>query len=246
MFYKRDLSNTLLRFSKFPVIAILGPRQSGKTTIAKNTFKNHVFLSLEDPEILAMANDDPKGLLRRYENEFGIILDEFQNAPKILSLIQVEVDSKDRPGYFILTGSQNFLMNEAITQSLAGRVGILTLLTLSINELEENNILPESVESLILNGQYPKIYKSNFEPTDLYPSYIHSYLERDIRQIINVTNLRSFQKFLTLCAGRTGQLLNISEIACQCGISSPTAQNWLSALEASYIIYTLKIISIDF
>lgn len=240
MFYRRDLSDTLLRFSKFPVIAILGPRQSGKTTIAKNTFKNHVFLSLEDPELLAMANDDPKGLLRRYENEFGIILDEFQNAPKILALIQVEADAKDRPGYFVLTGSQNFLMNEAIAQSLAGRVGILTLLTLSINELEENNILPKNVETLILNGQYPRIYKSNFEPTDLYPSYIHSYLERDIRQIINLTNLRSFQKFLILCAGRVGQLLNISEIACQCGISSPTAQNWLSALEASYIIYMLK------
>jgi predicted AAA+ superfamily ATPase len=140
-FYRRDIEKTLKRFAKFPVVALLGPRQSGKTTLAKHTFKNHTYLNLDDLELLDLIKNDPKGTLRKYENKYGIIIDEFQNAPELLSYIKVIVDEKNRPGYFILTGSQNFLMNEAITQTLAGRVGILTLLPFSLHELSKNKLL---------------------------------------------------------------------------------------------------------
>lgn len=240
MFLRRDLESTLARFSKFPVVAILGPRQSGKTTLAQNFFANHLYLNLEDPEMREMAYSDPKGLLRKYENEHGIILDEFQNAPGILSPIQVEVDAKKRPGYFVLTGSQNFLINEKITQSLAGRVGILTLLPFSIKECKENGVLPDQIEKVMLNGGYPRIYAENFTPDELYPSYIHTYLERDVRQLINVVNFRAFQKFIKLCAGRVGQLLNYADLAAGSGVSEKTIQEWIAILEVSYIIFLLR------
>ena len=234
------MSSTLHRFSKFPVVVVLGPRQSGKTTLVRYTFNQHIYLNLEDPELLAFINRDPRGFLREYENEHGIILDEFQHAPQFLSYVQLEVDEKKRPGYFVLTGSQNFLMNQAITQTLAGRAGILTLLPLSIHELAESNMLTEHYNDILFNGGYPRIYAENFTPHELYPSYIHSYVERDVRQLMNVENLKTFQKFLQLCAGRIGQLLNISDIATNCGISHKTAEQWLSILEASYIIFLLK------
>lgn len=238
--FTRELVSTLMRFSKFPVVAILGPRQSGKTTLAKSVFKNHKFLNLESPHIRELAIKDPQGFLHENENEFGIILDEFQYAPQILSYIQVESDEKKRPGYFVLTGSQNFLMNQAVTQSLAGRVGIVTLLPLSIKELKDNNLLPKSAHEAIVNGGYPRLYSENFSALELYPSYIHSYIERDVRQLINVENLRTFKKFMQLCAGRVGQLLNIADIATHCGVHRKTIQSWISTLEASYVIFTLQ------
>ncbi len=240
MFFKRDLEEPLRRYAQFPVIAILGPRQSGKTTLVKEFFKKHTFLSFEDTAIREFAITDPQGFLQTYDNAHGIILDEFQYAPQILSYIQLNVDLKKRPGYFILTGSQNFLMNQAITQSLAGRVGILTLLPFSINELKKNNLLSNRASELCINGGYPRIYTDNIIPSDLYPSYINTYVERDVRQLINVGNLNTFQKFLLLCAGRIGQLLNLSDIATNCGISIPTATKWLSVLEASYIVFRLQ------
>lgn len=240
MFLRRNLSETLLRFAKFPVVVVLGPRQSGKTTLVKKVFKDHVYLNLEDPEILEFITRDPKSFLRTHENEHGIILDEFQNAPEFLSYVQLEVDTKKRPGYFILTGSQNFLMNEAITQSLAGRTGILTLLPLSLDELKENKLLTKHYDETLFKGGYPRIYAEKFTPEELYPSYIHSYIERDVRQIVNVENTRTFQTFMRLCAGRVGQELNISDIATNCGISTLTVNRWLSILEASYIIFLLK------
>ena len=240
-FYSRDLEIVLKKYAKFPVIALLGPRQSGKTTLSRHTFKNHVFLNLDDLELLHLIKEDPKGILRKYENEHGIIIDEFQNAPEILSYIKIIVDEKDRPGYFVLTGSQNFLMNEAITQTLAGRVGILTLLPLSLHELTHNKLIPDQTpEKVIFNGGYPRLYNSSFEPHEFYSSYIRTYVERDVRQLINVTNLYTFQKFIKLCAARIGQLVNFSELAMQCGISIPTAHQWLSILESSYIIFLLR------
>jgi uncharacterized protein len=240
MFYRRDLEKTLQRFSKFQVIAIIGPRQSGKTTLARNVFNKHVFLNLELLDLRTMANENPQGFLRMYENEHGIIIDEFQYAPQLLSYIQVIVDEKKRPGYFILSGSQNFLVNQAITQSLAGRVGILTLLPFSLHELEESNLLPEFPEDAMFKGAYPRIYDENFDPNELYPSYIHSYLERDVRQLVNVGNFVAFERFIKLCAARVGQLVNFTEIAAQCGVSAPTIQQWVSILEASYIIFLLR------
>lgn len=240
-FYKRDLKSILQRYAKFPVVALLGPRQSGKTTLARHTFKKHAYMNLDDLELLNLIQQDPKGTLRKYENEYGIIIDEFQNAPELLSLIKVIVDEKKRPGYFVLTGSQNFLMNEAITQSLAGRVGILTLLPFSIHELSANKLLDaDKPELVIYRGSYPRLYHEDFEPHEVYPSYIRTYIERDVRQLINVANLATFQKFLKLCAARVGQLLNFSELAMQCGISVPTAHQWLSILESSYIIFLLR------
>lgn len=240
MFLERAITKTLLRYAKFPVVGLFGPRQSGKTTLVKAAFTNHKYLNFEDPETRELAASDPKRFFKENENKYGIILDEFQYVPQILSYVQIESDEKKRPGYFVLTGSQNFLMNQAVTQSLAGRIGILTLLPLSIKELKSNKCLPQSVDEIIFKGGYPKIYTEQFDPSELYPSYIHSYVERDVRQLVNVENLRTFQKFMQLCAGRIGQLLNISDIAMNCGINSRTADKWISILQASYILFLLN------
>ncbi len=246
MFLERRITQALLRFAKFPVVGLFGPRQSGKTTLIKKTFPHHRYFNLEDYELRELVIQDPKRFLRENDNEKGIILDEFQHAPQILSYLQLEADEKNRPGYFVLTGSQNFLMNQAVTQSLAGRIGILTLLPLSIRELKENNLLLEDTNSMMLRGGYPRIYTEHFTPDELYPSYIHSYIERDVRQLINIENLRTFQKFMKLCAGRVGQLLNISDIAMNCGINQKTAEKWLSILEASYVVFLLHPYHVNF
>jgi len=240
MILRRDLEQSLKRYAQFPVVVILGPRQSGKTTIAQAFFKKHLYINLEDLEVREFALQDPKRFLREYEDAYGVIIDEFQHAPQLLSFIQILADTYDRPGYFVLTGSQNFLMNQAITQSLAGRAGILHLLPLSIHELNENELLPAHVDTLIFKGGYPRIYAKKIAPRDLFPSYIRTYVERDVRQIINVDNISVFQKFMRLCAGRVGQLLNIGDLATQCGISQKVATQWLSVLESSYIIFLLK------
>lgn len=240
-YFKRSLEAALPRFVKFPVVAILGPRQSGKSTLAKHAFIHHKFVNLEDLELRELAKLDPKGFLRSYENEHGIILDEFQNCPEILSTIQVLADEKKRPGYFVLTGSHNFLMNQAISQSLAGRVGILTLLPLSLEEMKANKILNEDCpEDFIFKGSYPRLFESDFSPSEIYPSYIQTYVERDVRQLMNIKNLASFNLFLKLCAARVGQLVNFSDLATHCGVSVPTIHQWLNILEASYIVFLLR------
>ena len=238
--FNRTLKQTLEQYSKFPVVALLGPRQSGKTTLAKATFSNHRYVTLEDVTERTFAATDPKRFLSVYENEYGIILDEFQYVPEILSYIQVIVDEKNRPGYFILTGSQNFLANQAISQSLAGRVGILTLLPLSITEMQQNDILPKTADQLIFNGSYPRLYEGNFLPGQLYPSYIQTYLERDVRMLANIGDLTTFARFAQLCAGRSGQTLKLENLGAEAGITAETAKHWLSILEASYIIFLLQ------
>ena len=235
----RDLNDTLTRFAKFPVVGVFGPRQSGKTTLVKKHFKNHTYLNFEDPDIRDFAVSDPRGFLKAHENSNGLILDEFQYVPQILSYIQLESDEKQKPGYFVLTGLQNFLMNQAITQSLAGRIGILTLLPLSLHELGNSGLLPTNVNEILLKGSYPRVHTDQFIPDEFYPSYIHSYVERDVRQLVNVENLRVFRKFMQLCAARVGQLLNISDLAMNCGVNQKTIEKWLSILEASYILYLL-------
>ncbi len=238
--FQRALYKTLQRYAKFPAVALLGPRQSGKTTLAQIAFPNHTFLSLDHEVTRAFALEDPENFLLSHENEHGIILDEFQYAPQLTTAIKLEVDKKKRPGYFILTGSQNFLMNKAITESLAGRIGILNLLPFSNQELLDNNIAPNDPNQLIFQGGYPRIYDENFLPTELYPSYILSYIQRDVGQLINVKNMTTFHRFVQLCAGRAGQLCNINALAVETGISAPTAREWLSMLEASYIIFFLE------
>ncbi|MFH1461904.1 MAG: ATP-binding protein [bacterium] len=239
MFINRDIQEAIKRYKAFPVVGFFGPRQSGKTTLSKKFFKNHKYLNFEDPEIRAYAAKNPKNFLLEYENEHGLILDEFQYVPEILSYIQIESDEKDRPGYFVLTGSQNFLMNEAVTQSLAGRIGILNLMPFSLNELMNSNLLDKNINNQIFQGFYPRIYAKQILPTDFYPSYIHSYIERDVRKLVNVENLDVFQRFMQMCAGRIGQLLNITDLAASCGISLKTVKSWLSILQASYIIFLL-------
>lgn len=238
MIYKRDLEKDILEGAKyFPVVAILGPRQSGKTTLAQMIFKNHVYLSLEDPDLRAAAINDPRTFLLTNYNEYGIIIDEFQYVPSLLSYIQTIADKEKKPGYFILTDSQNFLMNQAIAQSLAGRISLHTLLPLSIGELKANDILPQEVETILYQGCYPAIYAKKVPAQRLYSNYMQTYIERDVRQLSNIGDLNTFQTFITLCATRIGQLLNLTSLANECGISDKTAKRWISILEASYIIY---------
>ena len=239
------MSENIQKFKKFPVIAILGPRQSGKTTFTKKYFTEHIFVSFEQESIRQEAEQDPAKFFKKYENEHGIIIDEFQYVPEILSYIKFLCDEQDRPGYFVLTGSSNFLMNEQITQSLAGRVGILTMLPLSIGELQQAKLLP-SLDDIILQGGYPRMYQENFAPDDFYPSYIHSYIERDVRQLTQVVDLYKFQRFMKLCAARVGQILNFTDLAANCGITVKTAERWISILQARYIIFLLQPYHVNF
>jgi hypothetical protein len=235
----RQLGSKILDLSsKLPIVLVTGPRQSGKTTLLKYLFPKLTYVSLEDPDIRSFAQDDPRGFLTTYKSP--VILDEVQQVPNLFSYLQTTVDNLNLPGQFILSGSQNFLLLEKASQSLAGRVGIVNLLPLTFNELEEAKLLPDNPETAMLYGFYPRIWDKKLTPADWYPSYIQTYLERDIRQIKEITNLSLFQKFLRLCAGRTGQILNLSSLGVDLGISHNTVRSWLSVLEASFIIFLLK------
>jgi len=202
-------------------------------------------LSFDDPEIYEFAQTDPKDFLRKYENKKGLILDEFHHAPNLLSYIKVIADERKSGAYFILTVSQNFLANDAITETLAGRVALLTLLTFSLSELEKNQLLKKNPEHKMFQGCYPRLY-NDFKPEEFYPSYIRTYIERDVRQLINVVDLHTFQKFMKLCAAGVGQIVNFSDLAVSCSISIPTVHRWLSILESSYIIFLLQLYHTNF
>jgi predicted AAA+ superfamily ATPase len=219
---------------KFQVITLTGPRQSGKTTLVRAAFPTLPYVSLEEPDIRQVALTDPRGFLSNFPT--GAVLDEIQNTPELFSYIQRLVD-ENRQIQFILTGSSNFLLMEKISQTLAGRTAVLHLLPFSFNELEP---LAEPYESLIFKGQYPRIYDRDISPTDFYPSYIQTYVERDVRLIKNIGDINAFIQFIRLCAGRIGQLLNYVGLASDAGISPNTAKSWLSILESSYILYRLQ------
>lgn len=225
---------------KAPVIAILGPRQSGKTTVARKAFPNHTYISLEDYDVREFASNDPRMFLKDNENEHGLILDEIQHVPKLLSYIQTSVDLNRRPGYYILTGSQNFMVNQAVTQTLAGRISIHTLLPLSLEELKKADQLTEVPEQILLKGLYPIIYGQDYDPTKWYRDYVRTYVERDVRSLGKVEDLSTFIRFLKLCAGRIGQPANFASLAADTGITPVKAKAWLSILEASYIIFLLQ------
>ncbi len=245
---KRNLTDTIIRLAEtFPVVAILGPRQSGKTTLSKAIFRKYKYLSLEDLSLRDDAKQDPKGFLELHKNEFGIILDEFQHVPELLSYIQLIVDENRRPGYFILTGSQNFLMNQAISQTLAGRIAITTLLPLTIGELKSAQLLPTSIEELVFKGEYPELFvNQKLSSYDFYFNYSKTYVERDVRDLQNVQNLATFIKFMKLCAARIGQVVNYSSLANDADINVVTARAWLSILETSFIIFQLQPYSTQF
>ena len=235
---KRDISDEVISMSKlYPVVTILGPRQSGKTTLAKMLFEDKPYVSMESPDIRELAISNPRGFFETFED--GAIIDEIQKVPSLFSYIQEIVDQREKNGLFILTGSNMGSLQEQITQSLAGRTAILKLLPFSINELK--NIQDDCcVDEYIFSGMYPRVHKYNINPTKFYRDYVNTYLERDVRQIINIKNLRKFQLFLKLCASRIGQIFNSSNIANEVGISHTTIMEWLSVLEASFVIIMLK------
>ncbi len=235
---KREIEQKLLALSeKFPVIAIIGPRQSGKTTLAKQAFPNHSYFNLEEPDTRLFAEGDPRSFLQTTP----MIIDEFQRVPEILSYIQTIVDSEKTPGKFILTGSQNFLISEKISQTLAGRVAILKLLPFSISELfTDPEYSSKDRFDLIYNGFYPPVYDRGIEPVDWFPNYISTYVERDVRQIKNITDLSRFTLFMKLLAGRVGQLVNFASLSVEAGVSPNTVKEWLGVLEASFVIFTLQ------
>lgn len=234
---KRDIAKHLIDLEKqFSAIAILGPRQSGKTTLAKETFPDYAYVSLEDLDARLIATEDPRGFLQAYANHKGLIIDEAQEVPALFSYMQGIIDKEYRPGFFILTGSQNFLMHEKITQSLAGRIALLTLLPLSTTELRNANMLPDDYETMLIKGCYPQLYERDIDVRTWCSNYLTTYVERDVRQLINVTDLLTFGRFLKLCAARIGNLINYAELARDCDISPHTAKEWISILETSYII----------
>jgi predicted AAA+ superfamily ATPase len=235
---KRNLEFKLRELAtKFPVISLTGPRQSGKTTLVRQVFPDYHYVSLEEPDTRLYAQSDPRGFLGSHPD--GLILDEVQRVPDLFSYIQSIVDKTDKTGQFILTGSQNFLLLEKISQSLAGRVAILKLLPFSLDELKNAKIHYSQYEPVLRQGFYPRLYDKNIAPEDYYPNYIQTYLERDVRQIKNITDLNAFTRFLKLCAGRTGQLINLSAMGQEAGITHSTAKAWISLLETSYILFLL-------
>jgi uncharacterized protein len=221
---------------KFPVLVLTGPRQSGKTTLAKMTFPTYRYVSLENPQNLQFALSDPTGFLAIYDQY--CIIDEVQNAPQLFSYIQQIVDDSKMTGHYILSGSQNFLLLEKITQTLAGRVYIMELLPLCHSEIVQ--VRTTTIEEELLNGSYPRLYDMDITPRDFYPGYIKTYVERDVRSIINVQDLKTFRKFLSLLAHHAGQLFNASQLAKKLLIDSKTVQRWLSLLETSYIAFTMQ------
>lgn len=235
----RQAQATLQRLAKgFPILVITGPRQSGKTTLARLTFPDHRYVSLEDIDEREFARTDPRGFLARFVGQ-GIILDEVQRVPDLLSYLQTDNDLNPVMGRIVLTGSQQFGLLAAVTQSLAGRAGMIQLLPLSLSELNHAQLKP-SLDEVLSQGLYPALYQRQLLASDWYSSYVATYVERDVRQLLQIRDLAQFTRFLKLCAARTGQLLNISSLANDAGISQTAAKQWLSVLEASYLIFLLQ------
>lgn len=222
----------------FKSVAVTGPRQSGKTTLVKALFPDKTYLSLENPDIRRFALEDPRGFLSRYQS--GAIFDEVQRTPELFSYLQEILDESPEPGRFILTGSNNFLLQQNISQTLAGRIAILNLLPLSTEELYENVENVPDEDRLIFKGLYPPIYEPGIPPEDWFPNYLRTYIDRDVRQIKNITDLIVFERFIRLLAGRNGQELNLTSLAVDTGVDTKTVQSWIGILESSFIIYLLR------
>ncbi|MBU1947905.1 MAG: ATP-binding protein [Candidatus Eisenbacteria bacterium] len=234
----RTLETQLRRMArKFPVVTITGPRQSGKTTLCRAVFPEKPYVSLEAPDMQDYAREDPRGFLA--ERRKGAVLDEIHRVPELLSYLQSMVDERPIRGSFILTGSANFALLQSLGQSLAGRTALLELLPLGLDEVERFPKSPQDLYELLLRGSYPAVYDRRLDTQEWYPSYVSTYLERDVRSVLNVGNLIAFRTFLRLCAGRAGQLVNLSSLGADAGVTHGTARSWLSVLEAGYVIWRL-------
>lgn len=235
----RQLTPQLKQVTKnYPIIAVLGPRQSGKTTLVRNIFKDYQYVNLENLDNREFALKDPRGFLEVYSNK--VIIDEAQKAPHLFSYLQVKTDEDKINGQYILTGSQHFLLMESITQSLAGRISLNTLLPLSYLELTNSKLAPKNYHQLIFKGGYPSLYTNKSTIKTWHSNYLQTFIERDIRSLKNVTNLSTFQTFVKLCAARSGQIINLSALAKDTNITHNTAKAWLSLLETSFIIFFLQ------
>jgi predicted AAA+ superfamily ATPase len=223
--------------SRYPVITVTGPRQSGKTTLARMAFPDHAYVSLETPSEREFAADDPLGFLARFPD--GAILDEVQRTPELLSYLQGIVDEDSTPGRFVLTGSHNLALMEGVSQSLAGRTALLELLPLELEEIRRFDGPPGDLDTALWQGGYPRIHDRGLPAAQWLADYTATYLERDVRDLLAVGDLGTFHTFLRMCAGRVGQILNLASLAADCGVSQPTAQRWLSTLEASFIAFRL-------
>lgn len=221
---------------QFKAVAVIGPRQSGKTTLVRACFPDKPYVSLENPDTRRFALEDPRGFLQQHQG--GAILDEVQRTPELFSYLQQILDESDKQGLFILTGSNNFLLQESISQSLAGRIGYLQLLPFSINELPKSSV--NDLDEMLFKGGYPPLYDGDFETNTWFANYIRTYIERDVRQIKGITDLLAFERFIRLCAGRAGQLLNMNSLSVEAGIDSKTVASWISVLESSFIVYRLR------
>ena len=237
-FIPRAIASTIdNRLKHYPVVSLTGPRQSGKSTLLQHQYPDYNYVSLEDPAMRLFALEDPQGFLNAYKAP--AIIDEAQRVPELFSYLQGIVDEAGQTGMYILSGSHNFLLMQSITQSLAGRVGILRLLPFSLAELQAADNSPPNLDSWLHTGGYPRIYKTRNCPKTYYDDYIETYLQRDVRQVKNISDLSVFLRFMKLCAGRTGQLLNLDSLASDGGIDVKTVRSWLSVLEASYVTYLL-------
>ena len=239
MFVARDLAKALKRFSKFPILALLGPRRSGKTMLAKSAFNKHAFVTLEDPKARVFAQNDPQRFLKEHASASGIILDAIQYAPALFSFVKKEAKEKRKPNYFVVTASHNIFVESDATDSFSGHIAIFTVLPFSLNELKENNLLG-TVDETIFKGCYPAIYVEQTLPQEMYPSYIHDFIERDVLKLIKSDDFAAFEKFMRLCAGRIGMLLNMSDLMMHCGITRRTVELWLSVLQMHFIIFFLQ------
>ena len=223
---------------KYPVIAVTGPRQSGKTTFLKEEFSDYRYVNLENPEIRNFAENDTKNFLKEYDK--FVIIDEVQRVPVLFSYLQAKVDEDKIMGQYVISGSQNFHLMQNISQSLAGRVALFKLFPLDFSEMKSENLLDENYAVNLQRGFYPAIFDRKIPSKTFYSNYIQTYVERDLSEIINVKDLKTFRNFVSLCASRVGQLLNLNSLANECGISQPTAKSWISVLESSYILFLLQ------